>query len=287
VKNCLRRLAFVLLPGVLLLAANGQTEWTALGPDAVPWYGTAQLPAAGKIGALVVDNANPDVMYAAGGGGGPNSPNSETGVYKTVNQGVTWVHAGVGLTDPIVEALWLDQANPKILLAGTSMTGIFRSTDAGAHWQAVATLGNTPALLQVGSTLYAATLQGVAASTDQGATWSVVEPPPTNTAVTSLAAAGGFIYAGLNNGQVLVYSGGWGPPTSPVAPGAANAESIAVNPSNPQNAFVVEWSGYSNPSLYETQNAGGSWSSAIAPTMNCPGNGGLVGQTGSPAQVVA
>ncbi len=198
-KGYLHYAIVAVLPAMLVVFAQGQTKWTAIGPVAI------QLPnspaAAGKLQALAVNNANSSVMYAAGGSGS-EGPNTEAGVYKTTNGGVTWVHENVGLTDPVVDSVWLDQASPKMLLAGTENTGIFRSTDGGAHWTSVATFGSTPAFLQVGGTLYAGTVPGVAASTDNGATWTIVQT--TTGAVKALAAGGGLIYAGLNNGQVLV-----------------------------------------------------------------------------------
>jgi len=263
---------FTLLLGSLSSVAKGQ-NWTAIGPDAI--QNPSGLAAAGKVGVLVVKNTNPAVMYAAGGATGPNT---ETGVYKTTNGGTTWIHSEVGLTDPIVSALWLDQSNPKILLAGTGQTGIYRSTNGGASWTLCATCsrGSTAAFLQVNSgALYAATSQGVASSTDKGATWSLVGSPPY---VISLGAGGGLIYAGLNDGQVCV-SENWvcNAPTS-----NALAQSIAVNPDNAQNAFVVEWDGgYQSPTLYVTYDAGGTWA-PVGNTSYCP-SGPLMGQQ---AQVV-
>ncbi len=250
-----------IVPTLLFIVAQAQTNWTAIGPYAVSWPGLP--PAAGKLGAFVVNNANPVVMYAAGGATGPNTA---TGVFKTTNGGTTWAHANVGLTDHVVDSLWLDQANPKTLLAGTEITGIFRSTDGGAKWNSVAAFGSTPAFLQVGSTLYAATTQGVAESTDNGASWKVVE----NTApaaVKSLAAEGGYIYAGLNNGQVLVYSSGAWTSYPPVSGNPALF--IAINPSNALNAFVVEWGNNPNPGVYVTQNSGQSWN--LLSTAPCGG----------------
>jgi len=233
------------------VAAPAQTNWTAVGPSAIQWPG---IPAAaGKLNAIVVNNANTAVMYAAGGAGN-QGPNTEAGIFKTVNGGTSWTHADVGLTDHVVDALWLDQANPKTLLAGTELTGIFRSTDGGGQWNPVKTgaLGSTSAFLQVGTTLYAATAQGIASSPDNGATWSIIK----NTApaaAKAIVAGGSLIYVGLNNGQVLINSSGvW----TSSSPSANPVSSIAINPSNAQYAFVAEWGNNPNPGVYVTQNAG-------------------------------
>lgn len=252
-KGRLHYAIVAVLPAMLVVFAHGQTNWTAIGPVAIQLPNSP--PAAGKLQTLAVNNAKSSVMYAAGGTGS-EGPNTEAGVYKTTNGGVTWVHENVGLTDPVVDSIWLNQANPKMLLAGTEITGIFRSTDGGAHWTSVATFGSTPAFLQVGGTLYAGTVAGVAASTDNGVTWPIVQA--TTGAVKALAAGGGLIYAGLNNGQVLVYASGVWESPPPLSNSAVS--SIAVNPGNSQNAFVVE-----NPNVYETQDGGNSWT-----TLNSP-----------------
>jgi len=104
-----------------------------------------------------------------------------------------------------VAALWLDQSDPNILVAGTTILGLFRSTDAGATWQQVSQgFGPTTALLQVGSLLYAGTSQGIAVSQDAGATWSLAES--TTAWVQSLAASGTYIYAGRGDGAAIMHS---------------------------------------------------------------------------------
>jgi photosystem II stability/assembly factor-like uncharacterized protein len=101
-------------------------------------------------------------------------------------------------------------------------------------------------------------------SNNTGATWSITEP--TSSPVEALAAAQGIIYAGLENGQVLVYVSGVWIPTTPTTIG--EIWSLAVNPANAQNAFAVEWSSYQNPDVYVTQNQGTSWT--VLNTTPCP-----------------
>lgn len=239
------------------------TMWQTLGPANIQRPGS--LSAAGKLQAVVVDNQNPSVMYAGGGiGPGNSGPYTEAGVYKTVDGGSTWAQVNAGLTDPAVDALWLSQESPSTVVVGTNSTGIFRSTDGGGHWTLRAQYGATTSFLQVGGTLYAATAQGVVSSTDSGATWSMVKS--TMVPARALAAGGGLIYAGLDNGQVLVYSSGIWTTTVPTANGTV--WSITVNPNNSQNAFVVEWNGYQTPDLYVTQNGGSSWNPDG--TISCP-----------------
>jgi photosystem II stability/assembly factor-like uncharacterized protein len=238
--------------------ASLSTVWQPVGPQAISGaYGSA-LPSAGKLNALAINNANPAQMYVAGGqqGGGPTS---EAGIYKTVDGGQSWTQSDVGLTDPVVNALWLDQKNPSTVLAGTTFTGIFQSTDAGATWKVVAPL-STYAFLKMNGTLYAATTSGLAQSSDDGATWAIGSNTQPG---ASLAASGQTIYEGLLTGGVLVQTSPTGPWSSTSFGGVNAASSIAVNPTNPQNAVVSDFVSYQSiPDIYVTTNYGIPWAAA-------------------------
>jgi hypothetical protein len=239
--------------------ANLSTVWQPVGPQAISGAFGSTLLSAGKLNALAVNNSNPSQMYVAGGqqGGGPIS---EAGIYKTVDGGQTWTQSDVGLTDPVVNALWLDQNNPSTVLAGTTFTGIFRSTDAGATWKVVAPLSSTNAFLQMNGILYAATASGLAQSTDDGATWAIGSNTQPG---ASLAASGQTIYEGLLTGGVLVQTTPSGPWTSTSFGGINAASSIAVNPTNPQNALVSDFLNYQTiPDIYVTSSGGIPWTAA-------------------------
>jgi hypothetical protein len=239
--------------------------WQTNGPVSIPNLGGL---AAGKLQALAIENKNPSVMYAAGGiGPGSSGPYTEAGVFKTTNGGASWQQIDSGLPDPAVDALWMDQSNPSTLVAGTFSGGIFQTTNAGSSWTATGgTLGSTTTFFQAGGTLYAGTSQGVAASTDSGGTWTVVKS--TSVPVRALAGAAGALYAGLADGQILFQassSSPWTTAASPTTCAYNGVWSIAVNPINGRNAFVV-YCPYANTSdLYQTTNGGESLTAAAGP----------------------
>jgi photosystem II stability/assembly factor-like uncharacterized protein len=230
-------------------------HWNAIGPSAIPL--DTSPPAAGKLQAFAVGFANPNIMYGGGGAGPGNSgPYAESGVFKTVDGGVSWVAVNEGLSDPMVDAIWLDQTNPEIVLVGTWFDGIFRSTDGGSSWSLRASLGSTTSILQVGQTLYAATAHGVAESVDSGATWKVTEPLAVP--VRTLTASGTALYAGLDNGEVLYRPS----PDSSwkkflFEPGHT-VWSVATDPTSTQTVYVVEWHNY-YPDIFVSRNSGGTW----------------------------
>ena len=243
------------------------TQWAVVGPTDIRLYSNQPYSGSGKMQAFAVDNQNPQTMYAGGGVGPGNSgPFTEAGAYKTTNGGTSWTAIDNGLADPAVDTLWLDQGNPSILLAGTWSKGIFQSTDAGDSWSLVGAYGAVTEFLHLGSSLYAATAQGIAVSTDNGSSWTLIEP--TSSPVRAITGENGVIYAGLDNGEVLVQTSSSGPWNNVTPSGIGNTTvwHIAVNPTNADNAIVVER--YSTPELYETTDAGSGWTTMSGP--NCP-----------------
>ena len=173
--------------------------WNPIGPSHFADFlqttsgGTAPssgLSAAGKIGAVAVDLANPLIMYVGAAGGDNRGPLSEAGVYATTDGGATWHPVDTGLTNTQVNDLWMSQASPGTLLAATE-GGIFRTTDAAAHWTRVDTRESI-GFATIGSTIFAGTSDGVASSTNGGTTWTSVEFMPYP--VTALGSAGSTLY---------------------------------------------------------------------------------------------
>jgi SdrD B-like domain/Secretion system C-terminal sorting domain len=127
-------------------------------------------------------------MYA--GNGTANSPNA--GVYRSSDNGATWVQKSIGLTNFDVFSLLVKD---NYIFAGTN-GGVFRSRDIGDNW-AYVTGGSVHSLKIVcGSDIYAGLLNqgGVSFSTDNGNTWT--SDGLTGYAATSLAVLGTHLYAG-------------------------------------------------------------------------------------------
>ncbi|HYV09562.1 MAG TPA: Ig-like domain-containing protein [Pyrinomonadaceae bacterium] len=153
--------------------------WQSLGPGNV----------GGRTRALVIDPVNPDVMYSAGVAGG---------VWKTTNGGTSWLPLDDFLANIAVTCLALDPTNPSIIYAGTGEgffnadgvrgAGIFKSTDAGAHWTRLTATASNSNFFFVNDIVvsnvnaqhvFAATGTGVLRSLDGGTTWTLVLSVPT------------------------------------------------------------------------------------------------------------
>ena len=97
--------------------------------------------------AIVVDPRNPDIVYVASMGH-VFKPNAERGVFKSTNGGKTWskvlyVNARTGAIDLVIDprnpqvlyaAMWQAQRLPWKLIDGGPGSGLYKSTDGGAHW---------------------------------------------------------------------------------------------------------------------------------------------------------
>ncbi len=168
--------------------------------DAGKTWRAAGLADTHTISAIVVDPKNPDVVYASSMGH-VFKPNGERGVFKSVDGGKTWskilyVDARTGAIDLVMDpknpdvlyaAMWQAYRRPWTLQDGGPGSGLYKSTDGGAHWSEISRNTGFPqgVLGRIGVSVAAsdpavvyAIVQarggGVFRSNDAGATWTRV-----------------------------------------------------------------------------------------------------------------
>jgi len=86
------------------------------------------LPSGGAVRSLVIDPANPAILYAGVGddmGDAPQPPQPVTGVYRSTDRGGTWSLLGAGLPESFTGRLALD-ARHGLLYAATRGLGLYR-----------------------------------------------------------------------------------------------------------------------------------------------------------------
>jgi photosystem II stability/assembly factor-like uncharacterized protein len=112
------------------------------------------LEKTGRIGRVVVHPNHPEIIYAAALGH-TYGPQKERGVYRSKNGGKDWeqilfVDAGTGAADLAIDpedpnilyaAMWSVNINTWGLNSGGPGGGIYKSTDGGDSWVALATQG--------------------------------------------------------------------------------------------------------------------------------------------------
>jgi len=79
------------------------------------------------ISSIVLHPNDSSVMYIGGPGG----------VWKSADGGNTWQTRNAGLATLNIRALAMEPKNLETLYAGTNVSGLYRSTDAGSTWTAV------------------------------------------------------------------------------------------------------------------------------------------------------
>ena len=154
--------------GGLFKTINGGTSWSPI-TDAIAVLGATDL---------AIDPTNTNNMYLATGDGDAADARS-TGIYKSVDGGVTWAATGLNFVtsqNKYLSRILIDPTSKKLIAGGNA--GIFTSVDAGATWVQTSTLGIRDLDFKPGTTttIYAG---GYGAniflrSTDAGATWQNV-----------------------------------------------------------------------------------------------------------------
>lgn len=141
-----------------------------------------------------------DSLYVAGA---DLFPPTQSGVFRSTDNGKNWTQLNSGLTDTSVIAL---SAVGNVLFAGTDSSGVFRSTNGGAGW--VQTGLDSVKVLSVvsdGPEILAGTIGlGFFVSRDSGATWSQTNNGLTNLSVVSLLLwKGAYLFASTTGGGVF------------------------------------------------------------------------------------
>ena len=115
--------------------------------DAGKTWKYAGLRETRAIGKLAIDPRDPNVVYVAALGH-VFAPNAERGIFKTTNGGRSWtrilfVNADTGGVDLSMDkrhpnvlyaAMWQERRFPWKLESGGPGSGLYKTTDAGAHW---------------------------------------------------------------------------------------------------------------------------------------------------------
>ncbi len=172
--------------GVFLSTNNGES-WTAV---------NVGLPDFTEIYSLAVSGTD---LIA-----GTISFSNEAGVYLSTNNGESWTAADLGLTlngHNFIRAVAINGTN---LFAGTTTSGIYRSSTNGSVWEEANTDNpiSVHTLAANDNTLFAGTYSGVFRSTDNGVNWKAentgLELFWKESSVDVLTAGGTDLFAGVS-----------------------------------------------------------------------------------------
>ncbi len=174
-------------------STDGDQSWQRTGLGYNPFTGSP----ARAVRQIVVDPTNPVTIYAA----------TDIGVMKSTDGANTWAAINNGLNGNLDSiALAMDPRNPQRLFYSTTGavsgpspgSGVFTTTDGGAHWTSNSLFGNrVMAFLfdpTVISRMWAVTDRALLISQDAGVTWGPTTSFPHGGGAALLADASGSVY---------------------------------------------------------------------------------------------
>jgi len=220
-------------------SADGGKTWSKIG-----------LADSQQIGRIIVDPANPELVYVAALGH-PYGPNAERGVFRSKDGGKSWEKVLGPNDDTGAIDLAFEPGNSRVLYAALWRTrrtpwsvyppsngpgsGLFKSTDGGDHWTAITGLPKDPGRIGV-----------AVAPSNPRRVYAIVDKPGEGGMYRSDDAGATWTHT---SGDERIWSRGW------------YFGGITVEP---KNADVV----YScNVNLYRSDDAGKTW----MPVRGAPG----------------
>ncbi len=228
--------------GLYITSDNG-ISWTK--PD-------SGIAATVSISTFAVDS---DIVFAG---------TYNEGVFRSTNDGITWIQTNQGLTDLRIMSLATIGNN---VLAGTNQ-GIFVSSNEGSNWTHVDSMGGNlnyvVSFATKGTKVFASAYGGIYVSADSGANWVRVSdsPDPETWWPPSLCISGRNLIAGTARGIYMSTSGGtsWTHITSGVPDTVSHIFAVG------EGRVYATW--YSH--VYCSEDSGRAWTPTNGGVPNLP-----------------
>ncbi|HHM20565.1 MAG TPA: hypothetical protein ENJ20_00955, partial [Bacteroidetes bacterium] len=131
-------------PKVIYAGTASGGLWRSTG-GGVGWKPVFDEAPVQSIGAVTINQKNPDEIWVGTGEGNPrNSQNSGTGIYKTIDGGKNWKRMGLE-NSRTIHRIIIHRDDPQTVFVGVTGSawgpnperGVFKTTDGGKTWQKV------------------------------------------------------------------------------------------------------------------------------------------------------
>jgi hypothetical protein len=257
---------------------DGGTTWR-------PLFDQQHALGIGEPAGIAIDPNDTDTVYVGTTSRGRVSPQRQSGLFKSIDGGASWVQLGSGypagisgnasqFTAQNINSIIVDPANSQIVYLASG-NGVYRSTDGGRNWiRGAGSAGDarslvldttSPANARIlyagvsGSNSGGVVITGsVIRSTNGGANWTQILTS-TTAAVQAALTAGG---ATMN--QVVI---DLAPPTSPPAAGGIRVMYAAIA----ANAVTPPATATDPVGLFMSTDQGATWTKRWAPPTGGPG----------------
>jgi len=231
-------------------STDGGQSWLA-SDSGMPW-GTEAYQ-------LAVAHSAPMVLYVA----------ADNGLWKTANQGVSWVC--VAWADSVLTHVAVDPVDPSLVYVAHAY-GVYRSTDGGSTWSRAGIWTRRASYAPSYGTTHALSCPSASAvwwannvSTDRGASWRSVGPGlPRMWYYQSLGAA--RFVRGIQNTEIR-WIRGWKTTDGGQSWYFGGPDgSMAIHPSDQQKLYCVDYN-----YLWRSLDGGSSWGAVELPAGATPG----------------
>ncbi|MCX6132215.1 MAG: T9SS type A sorting domain-containing protein [Ignavibacteriales bacterium] len=186
------------------------------------------------------------------------------GIFRSTDNGISWIPVNTGLTNSIVMSLAC--SSDGTLYAGTEGSYLFRSVDNGDHWSRL-TAGDATFVLSIAvasnGTVFIGTPHiGVFRSTDRGGTWQAPAGSWQDYNFRSLSIDSlGYVFAGGNNGAYRSSDKGinWTPMNNGLS--GVRLTALTIDPKGQLFAGC-------NVGVFRSINGGAAWSPVATSLQN-------------------
>ncbi|QQX75589.1 MULTISPECIES: T9SS type A sorting domain-containing protein [Aequorivita] len=236
-------------------------NWQELGPT--DWNATSGWnPGVGRITGLAIEEGNENHMIIGANTGG---------VWRTIDGAQTWTPLCDYFSNLSVYSVAIDPLDSDTYFFGSTNGRIFKSTDAGATWNLLGTIGNSIVnkilINPSNNNIIFATAEnvGIYRSTDSGVTWNEpvadtrgydVEFKPGDLSV--VYASGSGFHKSTDGGATFTTIGGF----------ATGPKMIGVSANDPNTVYVLEATGSRFGGFYTSSNSGDSFTKINHGSLN-------------------
>ncbi|WP_196891531.1 T9SS type A sorting domain-containing protein [Aureivirga marina] len=256
---------------------NEDNDWVSLGPNEIPESTVTFYAGLGRLNVVTFDPSNANVLWVGSPGGG---------IWKSEDQGATWISKGDTVTNLGVSDIAVDPNNSDIIYVATGdfdgmqnrSFGVLKSTDGGETWNLTGLNFDVTQDFLVAhividpnnsNILFATTNTAIYKSTDAGANWTSKETTSGgfndilfkkgDASIMFATSNSGSFYSSADSGET------WDESTQNFGSGRLD---IALTENDSNFIFAI-----TSNDFYKSSNGGVSWSTVNPPDeFNTQGN---------------